>query len=1154
MKNLLLIVVVFASFLLNSQVMWRDYPHPVLSSLTNHRQATVEFSENGDLYFIYYDSGTQYVKVDKLNTQASTWVNIYSKDVSCCVTNRIEDFVSKKIGSAIYVGYTVDDSDFQFINMFKIDVNENTTDLIEFASTDNSFTTAFDFFVDETTYNAYFVYNKSSGLAVDEFDLSFPPAISVSASSPPILFNASSPKLVPDFSQNELYLFAVDNSLPTYAVFKSPFADILNFSSEGSVSSTLIGGVGIGNNFDVAEKANFAPDVVFSHTPVAEEGVYRVNFTGGNSESMFSEPTIGNFSADGLYDATYVLGQTDNENVVCFEILNNGTYDTVARTENPILQSGVGFPTGDFVLRQKASEEILAGFFYSGLGSRIIRTSTPPQLENYDLGTGLCVGVTTSVIKNLTFFDAEGDLVTLDQVTSSNQSVITNANITIIPNGDGSYDIQALLSNAGITTIEFSFTDDGTNMVTDDVTIEVYVPVVSEFNLPQYEVCSNGNIVDLNSMVTVSGGYFSVDGNPLIATQDNVLDPSEFELAVSPMGFTLDYVFSDVNSCVSYTSTSLIVYDPADITMMVQNSACGNPSGSVEATVSNANGNYISYWNDGTQGVDEITNVPSGNYYITVIDNQGCIAVGQASVLSSDITVNESITPVSCRDGNDGQIVLSVTGAAPPFDVFWSNGMSTANASGLVPGIYEAVITDANGCQVTYSYELLNPEKFEVIYTATPPSMCGGTDGSITFVSATNGAAPYEFEWSNGFSTQDLSVVTEGIYFVEVTDDNGCKYNEKFTINSSGAPFYVDPRVTRSVCGDQTGSIEISLVAASGEEIVDIQWSNGMTTENIYNVPSGYYECVATQSDGCQSMFSWNLGTLPLERPEICILTVDSLTTTNLIVWEKPVTNDIDHYRIYRETSQAGHFMLIDTVNYSSISVFNDVVASPKTKSWRYRISSVNQCGIESPPSDIHKTIHLVIQDLGTGEYKVAWDNYEGITYSEYDVLRYTEQTGWEVILANVPYNALPYTMDQPTSTDGLDYMIEIDPGFQCTATFGKAQDYNSSRSNKARGEFNPGDGTGDPNNSIVELESDAFSALIYPNPTSGDFNIDVNMSVVSNEELTIQILSMDGRLVYEGIINEGLNTISLNNAQSGIYLVNLQKGNASQIGRIVKH
>lgn len=335
--------------------------------------------------------------------------------------------------------------------------------------------------------------------------------------------------------------------------------------------------------------------------------------------------------------------------------------------------------------------------------------------------------------------------------------------------------------------------------------------------------------------------------------------------------------------------------------------------------------------------------------------------------------------------------------------------------------------------------------------------------------------------------------------------------------------------------------------------VSSIQWSNGATPQNIYNLVPGYYECIATQSDGCESAFGWNVGAYNPQKPAICIVTVDSLTTTNLIVWEKPITNSIDHYRIYRETTQAGFFVLTDTVHYSNISVFNDVVASPKTKSWRYRIAAVNECDEESPLSNNHKTIHLTTQDLGSGEFKVTWDNYEGFTFNQYDLHRYTNATGWELVLANIPFLALPYTFDVPPSIDGLDYMIEIDPGFQCTATFGKVQDYNSSRSNKARGEFNPGSGTGDPNNSIVAFESESMSVSIFPNPSDGGFNVDL---LLKNSETAANLIVMDftGKVVTEQKVVNGLNKLDLSYLLSGVYFVSITNANTNVMVRIVKN
>jgi len=1152
MRNVLLLVVVCLSFFANSQLLWRDFSHPILASLTNDRQATVEYGDAGEIYFIYYDASISTVKVDRLNPETLAWINIYFKNVSCCVGNTAKDFVSKKIGSNIYFSYVLDDLTVGYMNLVMIEANGSTTDLVAIGVTNNNYSTLYDFHVDIASFTAYFAYDKAGGIEVDQFDLNpSAPVNTPSLSSGVILVDGSLPKLVQDISEDELYLAVIDNGLNNYSIYKAPFTNLLNFSYQGGIGNIALSGTGNGTYLSLAEKLDNAPDVVFNHTQAGEAGVYRTSISASNTEAYVSDFMIGDFSATGQYDETFVLGQTSNEVVLCIQVNADGTLDTIANTENPFIESSTGLTIGDFVLRQQSDQDEFVGYFYSSSGSRIIRTSTPPSLFDFDVSSTICSGSFTEFLTNISFLDAEEDGVTLDSISSTNQSILANGSIIILPNGDGTYNVQGDFLSGGTVTLVLWFSDDGVNPTSDVVTVDVTSSASPSFDAAEYSVCTNGNILDLDAIVDLPGGDFTIF-NSLANTQDNTLDPSELVITASPTTFSLNYEYDNLNGCISSDEADLVVYRPAELSMFAQNSTCGGSTGNVEALVTDANGSYISYWNNGAQGVDQISNVPSGNYYITVIDDQGCIVTGQASVLSSDITVVETISAVSCQNGDDGEISLSITGAAGPFDVFWSNGMSTLTASGLVPGIYEAVITDDNGCQVTYSYALANPPKFEVAYNVVPPTQCNVSDGNISFLSA-NGTLPFDYEWSTSATTQNLVSTGEGIYFVEVTDANGCKYNEKFTLNSFGGPTYIDDDVTRSVCGSSTGSIELTLVPVTGEQITSIQWSNGMTTESIFNVPAGYYECIALQSDGCQSIFSWDLGVFPEEIPQICIVTVDSLTTTNLIVWEKAVTNEIDHYRIYRETSQAGSFMLIDTVHYASISVFNDVVASPKTKAWRYRISSVNQCGIESPPSTIHKTIHLVTNDIGGGEYQVTWDNYEGVSFSEYDVLRYTDQTGWVTILANVPFNALPFTTDIPPSTDGLDYMIEIDPGIQCTATFGKAQDYNSSRSNKARGEFNPGDGTGDPNNSIVEFEADAFSAIIYPNPTSGDFNIEVSMTAETNEAMFIKVVSMDGKIVHQGVINAGLNTVSLSNVQSGVYLVHLQKGSSTQVGRIIK-
>jgi hypothetical protein len=250
----------------------------------------------------------------------------------------------------------------------------------------------------------------------------------------------------------------------------------------------------------------------------------------------------------------------------------------------------------------------------------------------------------------------------------------------------------------------------------------------------------------------------------------------------------------------------------------------------------------------------------------------------------------------------------------------------------------------------------------------------------------------------------------------------------------------------------------------------------------------------------------------------------------------------MDHYNIYREGSVAGNFELIDTVSGLNYSIFNDVVASPKVHSWRYKISAVNQCGEEGPLSEVHKTIHIVIaQSLGN-TYNVSWDEYEGFSYSTVYLWRYTNVTGWSIV-DSLPSNVYSYTDNVPNPL-GLDYMIEIKPPSNCSV--GKAQDYNSSRSNKCSGHMLPGVGTGASNNGIEEYATE-LPISMYPNPSKGT----VNFNNENNEITQVSLVNAMGQTV------EQFNFISSENKdfsylEAGIYFVKFTVNNQSSIKKLI--
>ncbi|MFD2551463.1 reprolysin-like metallopeptidase [Bizionia sediminis] len=109
--------------------------------------------------------------------------------------------------------------------------------------------------------------------------------------------------------------------------------------------------------------------------------------------------------------------------------------------------------------------------------------------------------------------------------------------------------------------------------------------------------------------------------------------------------------------------------------------------------------------------------------------------------------------------------------------------------------------------------------------------------------------------------------------------------------------------------------------------------------------------------------------------------------------------------------------------------------------------------------------------------------------------------------------------------------------------------------------DFFQGD-TGTLNNWSIEIcttslstdDVDALSNLtVFPNPNTGDFNVKFNPT--SNNDITIEVLDIRGRKVFSNTYNSAgtfNQSISLNNAQAGLYLLNISEGSKKVTKKII--
>ncbi|MBK8722128.1 MAG: T9SS type A sorting domain-containing protein [Saprospiraceae bacterium] len=133
--------------------------------------------------------------------------------------------------------------------------------------------------------------------------------------------------------------------------------------------------------------------------------------------------------------------------------------------------------------------------------------------------------------------------------------------------------------------------------------------------------------------------------------------------------------------------------------------------------------------------------------------------------------------------------------------------------------------------------------------------------GSAT-ADASGGTAPYVYTWSNGVNTALNDKIKAGVYYLTITDNNGCKVIDSITINQP-TPLELEISKTNIKCnGANDGTA--SIVAKGGTPPYTFNWTNGQTTTTINNLAPGFYEVTVIDANKCV-----NYETVEIEEPTI---------------------------------------------------------------------------------------------------------------------------------------------------------------------------------------------------------------------------------------------------------------------------------------------
>ncbi|MFN8323732.1 MAG: T9SS type A sorting domain-containing protein [Chitinophagales bacterium] len=302
-------------------------------------------------------------------------------------------------------------------------------------------------------------------------------------------------------------------------------------------------------------------------------------------------------------------------------------------------------------------------------------------------------------------------------------------------------------------------------------------------------------------------------------------------------------------ACADSATATITVNPKPSVSFNTSNATCGAANGGITTTVSGGS-SYSYLWSTGAVS-SGLTNMPGGNYTITVTNNFNCSATGAGFINSSGapaVTANSS--NALCNGQSSGSLSVSVTGGTPNYSYLWSTNAATASVSNVPAGVYTITVTDAQNCQATASATVSEPAALSVGITSNNTISCfNGADGALSS-SVQGGTGSYTYNWSNSSTANTVTGLNAGTYCVTVSDANTCTATSCIQLSNPvqlTALVTVDSNVT---CNGLLNG-KVSVAASGGTGNLNYLWSNLNTASYLSGVAAGTYSITITDSEAC---------------------------------------------------------------------------------------------------------------------------------------------------------------------------------------------------------------------------------------------------------------------------------------------------------------
>ena len=483
--------------------------------------------------------------------------------------------------------------------------------------------------------------------------------------------------------------------------------------------------------------------------------------------------------------------------------------------------------------------------------------SNSPTMSNLSAGTYIvtvtdnngCIAIDSAVLTQPT------QVVTIAAFTDV--SCNSGANGTITTNVSGGTAPYTYDWGGGVNTPNRNNLASGSYTVTVTDHAECSVSITSTISQPTaLNVSSTENDVTCNGInngtinVTVTGGTVPYTYN----WAGGIITLNRSGLAVGTYTITV----TDSAGCTASNTTTVAQPAPFTVTATVTNVTCfAGINGGIDLLPTGGTPPYSYNWGGGATTKTR-NSLIAGNYQVTTTDNAGCTAFN-APTISQPTQLNIGITQtnVLCNGGNTGSVQANATGSVAPYMYNWSGGITTPSRTALIAGSYPLTVTDSNSCTAATTVIITEPATIAINPTQSNATCYSLPTGSIS-LAPTGGTPGYTYNWGNSTTTQNLSGIIAGNYWVTVTDSNLCSASASVTITE---PTQISTSIVSTQNPSCFGAIDggIGININGGTPAYTFLWSNGSPNQNLSGVGAASYTVTVTDANLCTALSSISL-------------------------------------------------------------------------------------------------------------------------------------------------------------------------------------------------------------------------------------------------------------------------------------------------------